>query len=227
MLLSSSCVFTHPSKNICVQLRNKLKGAEVIDQRSAHEFRACVHPSSSVRWSPHDRMFHYIYIVVFTNTVNTQKTHENCHSGSRWLLSFQQISYVCDDTPTSVEQGARCHHSSTIQLLLCVALAGDTSVPVVTVEAHSVTLLSWVFSGAEGRQVVPYWHLSYSLLCIQNVGSGAGLTFLTPTLLQLSPQIWSPWMFGRKIWRCGFHRDVGETWARRCCLCACRGIKEK
>lgn len=58
-----------------------------------------------------------------TDTVNKQKTHQNCHSRSRWLLCFQQILYICDDAPTSVKQRARCHDSSTMWLSLCVDLA--------------------------------------------------------------------------------------------------------
>lgn len=99
-------------------------------------------------------IYQVLLLQIQTNKINKRKTCENCHSCSRWLQCFQQRLYVCGDTPTSVEQGARCHHSSVIQLLLCVILAPDTSVPVVTLKAHSVAppiFVSW-----RRRQVFPY-----------------------------------------------------------------------
>lgn len=38
-------------------------------------------------------------------------------------MSFQQILYVCDDAPTSLKHGARCHDSSPAWLSLCAVSA--------------------------------------------------------------------------------------------------------
>lgn len=69
----------------------------------------------------------------------------------------------------------------------------DASAPAVRVKAHTVTLPS-IFYFLKKREVSPYWYLSNSLQCIQNVCSGeavntAGLTLVMPTLNSFSNSV--------------------------------------
>lgn len=136
-----------------------------------------------------------LFSQIQTNTVNKQKAHHNCQSLSGWLDGcFQQILCVCDDTPTSVEQGARCHNSSTMQLLLCAVLASDTSVPVVTLKAPIVTLpsISFFFFFKKKRSLSILTPVTFTAVYVGSgdATSAAGLTLTMSTLPPFSPEIW-------------------------------------